>query len=235
MIRIDSRKGAAAARNVGIENSSGDFLLFSDDDILLCDDFVERAVQKLAELSADILGGRVIPPERARANERRRVFNWLTLRGYFDVDTGEAVELPFVSAVALWRRWIFESGVRFDEGYRGNGYREETSAQIFASRLGARIVYSPDLLAWHLRPKGRSGQWRGSRLWWYFWAVRNNYRFLKKEYGFLRDKWRLYYPWWVSWAAFCFSQLTVFVPDRLKWIIQKLTVSIARIFTERQL
>lgn len=229
-LRHKQRKGAPIARNSGIEASRGDLLLFSDDDVVLSSDFLSKAVVKMLTSDADIVGGRLIPVADYRSigrvepyyNTRREVFNWLTLRGQYFVNTGHDVEVPFVSAVGVWKKWIFEKGVRFDETYSGNGYREETSAQVDASKLGAQIIFVPELVAWHIRAERTGGQWRSSALWWYTWAIRNNIKFLRKNYPYLKYKWGLKHPWWISLLAFSFRETSVLLPEPAKRVLRGL-------------
>lgn len=230
-LRHSKRRGAAAARNTGLEAATGDLVLFSDDDILLDRSFLEKALRKLSESGADIIGGRVIPldslppllpgHEGASSGRKGSPVDWLALRGDWTVMTGSDMEVPFVSTVSLWRRWPFDRGVRFDQGFGGNGYREETSAQVSASRLGARIIYSPDLVAWHIgrRP---GGQWRKGKLWWYFWTLWNNWGFLRREYPFIRSRYGLRHPAVISFAALALRELQVFLPRALKNMLRGL-------------
>ena len=229
-LRHKQRKGAPSARNSGIEVSRGNLFLFSDDDIVLSSNFVSKAVTKILTSDVDIVGSRVIPVTDYHSIGRvdpyykisGEVFDWLTLRGRYFIDTGHDVELPFVTAVGMWKKWIFEKGARFDETYGGNGYREETSAQVDASRLGARILFMPELIAWHIRTERIGGQWRGSALWWYMWAIRNNYKFLRKNYSYLKQKWGLKYPWWISFLAFSFRETSVLLPEPAKQVLRRL-------------
>jgi glycosyltransferase involved in cell wall biosynthesis len=228
--RHPERRGAPSARNSAIRLSSGNLLLFSDDDVILDEEFVRKAAEKLSGSEGDIVGGRVVPVVSSEAigriepscDKRKNLFEWATLRGQFFVDTGRDVNVPFVSAVGLWKRWVFDKGVLFDETYGGNGYREETSAQIEASRIGARIVFSPELVAWHIRTERTGGQWRGSALWWYIWAVRNNTRFLRKNYRYIKGKWHLRYPMFLSLMLFACRITSVLVPAKVRRGVRKL-------------
>ena len=229
-LRHEQRRGAPAGRNSGIEASKGNLLLFSDDDVVLSDNFVSKAVTKMLASGADIVGSRIIPVADYRHvgrippcyNTKKEVFDWLTLRGHFFANPGRDVEVPFVSAVSMWKKWIFDRGTKFDEAYGGNGYREETSAQIDASKLGAKIMFMPKLVAWHIRMERAGGQWRGSTLWWYIWAIRNNLKFLRKNYQYLKHRWGLKYPWWISFLSFSFRETSVLLPEPAKQVLRKL-------------
>lgn len=48
LIHLQSNKGPGYARNIGIENSKGDWILFLDDDDVLAPDFIESCVQSIS-------------------------------------------------------------------------------------------------------------------------------------------------------------------------------------------
>ena len=73
-IRLDTgpNRGAAAARNLGIELSKGELVQFSDADDLLCPDKIQRQIEWVLKGAADIVftDGSTINP-RNRTEERR--------------------------------------------------------------------------------------------------------------------------------------------------------------------
>lgn len=229
-LRHPRRQGAPTARNTALEHVTGEAVLFTDDDVLIAPDFIEIALERLEALPADIVGGRMIlasefsevntdlrasPEGRVQA----KVFNYLALTADYTADTGQDVELPFVHTVSVWRRWVLDHGVRFDSSYGGNGYREESAAQLLARRLGARICHCPRMVFWHVRSIRTGGQHRGSKLWWYLWSLRNNWRFLRNHYAFLQHTFHLRAPWWVSFVALAVRLTSIFVPHSFKnWV-----------------
>ncbi|MHB1161663.1 MAG: glycosyltransferase family 2 protein, partial [Chloroflexota bacterium] len=80
--------------------------------------------------------------------------------------------------------------VSFDIGFEGNGWREESDFQVGALEAGYRLVHCPHTLGFHT-PGGvgrASGGSRGrSRLNYELWVMRNNARFLRKHWGYLRS------------------------------------------------
>lgn len=231
--RHATRQGAPAARNTALAHVTGEAVLFTDDDVLIAPDFIEIAIERLEALQADIVGGRMIPAsEFSEINtalrfspdggSRGRVFNYLAITADYTTDTGQDVELPFVHTVSVWRRWVLDNGVWFDSSYGGNGYREESAAQLLARGIGARIYHCPRMVFWHVRSVRTGGQHRGSRLWWYVWALRNNWRFLQKHYAFLQHTFHLRAPMWVSFVALAVRLTSTFVPSSLKNLIKRL-------------
>jgi glycosyltransferase involved in cell wall biosynthesis len=60
-IAHEKRRGAAAARNTGIKNSTGTWIAFLDDDVRVCKDWYGMLLEKLGSLPPDVVGmeGRV--------------------------------------------------------------------------------------------------------------------------------------------------------------------------------
>lgn len=56
LIKMELNRGASAARNIGIANSSGDLIAFHDSDDICVFDKVERQVKTLLELSDEYIG-----------------------------------------------------------------------------------------------------------------------------------------------------------------------------------
>ncbi len=87
------------------------------------------------------------------------------------------VRTPLLPAPALVRREL-ACELRFDEGYRGNAYREETDFFLRAWRGGAACLLTPRTYFWEPeryrggQPRSVSGEW---------WTLRNNWRFLRRH------------------------------------------------------
>ncbi len=100
-----TNKGLSAARNTGIENSTGEFLLFLDADDWLTPNSIERNVQHLLkdEKLAFVSGGhrKVFVDEKVEKKETREVtsdhYNWLLQGNYIGVP-----------AAVMFRRWAFD-------------------------------------------------------------------------------------------------------------------------------
>lgn len=201
IVETPVRLGAPAAKNAGLAECTGDEILTTDDDIELPDGMVARC--RADRPSGDgpmLVGPRVIylrdgeshtaALERAR-QETQPFFDMKKLILCPWAHPGEVTEYPFVTAVVLWPAGLFRQGLRFHEGYGGNGYREETDPQLMAAqKFGAKVYLAPDAYCFHLPPgiayARRGGQRRGGRLWFEYWVLKNNYVFLRRFSVYLK-------------------------------------------------
>jgi len=207
IIETDTRIGAPAAKNLGLDKCIGSEILTTDDDILLPDSMVANCRKFRPNHSGPVLiGPRVIylkdgekeGEALARAeNESRPYFDTRRLLLCPWANPGEVREYPFVTAIVLWPADLFQSGLRFYEGYGGNGYREETDPQLNAAmNFGAKIFLAHNAHCFHLPPEiayaKKGGQRRGGRLWFEYWVLRNNFVFLKRFAPYLKGKFKIH-------------------------------------------
>lgn len=199
-INNKTRMGAPAAKNLGLKCCTSDEILTTDDDIVLPDDVTSLCRQQRLKVGSNsIIGPRVIYLQDGeleasalhRSNQdTSEYFNRrsLTLVPWACAEDGRS--FPFVTAVALWPRSVFARGLRYYEGYGGNGYREETDPQLAAqSEFGCKVYLASNAYCFHLAPAiayaNRSGQRRGGVLWFEYWVARNNFIFLWRHGAFL--------------------------------------------------
>jgi glycosyltransferase involved in cell wall biosynthesis len=195
VLRSDERRGAPAAKNLGLEHCTSQEILTTDDDILLPKSMVAYCREERPQLTTPVIvGPRVIylkdgeseDAALARANQDTSAyFNYQSLILTPWVNTGTVQAFPFVTAVALWPAELFQRGLRYYEGYGGNGYREETDPQMAAcSDFAATVFLVPHAACFHLPPSlayaNRSGQRRGNRIWFEFWVHYNNFIFVNR-------------------------------------------------------
>lgn len=220
-VRLPQRVGAPAAKNAGLSHCTSDEVLTTDDDIQLAPDLVSRCRRdRPIESKPVIAGPRVIYLEDGETVEHARDRARKERAAYFDfkrltitpwANPERVTRYPFVTAVALWPRSLFADGLRFFEGYGGNGYREETDPQLSAqTEFGASVYLTPDAECFHLPSSvaysGRTGQRRGGVVWYEFWVLRNNAVFLKRFGPELRRQFKIN-PW-RSWASLAVSRVS---------------------------
>ncbi|TXG76609.1 glycosyltransferase [Patescibacteria group bacterium] len=213
VLRCDERLGAPAAKNLGLNHCTSQEILTTDDDILLPNSMVAFCREERPQLTTPVIvGPRVIylrdgeteEAALARANQdTSEFFNYrsLTLTPWVNTDTVQA--FPFVTAVALWPAELFKRGLRYYEGYGGNGYREETDPQLAAgSDYSALVFLAPHAVCFHLSPSmayaKRGGQRRGNRLWFEFWVHYNNAIFLARNRDAIKKLGLNGYSCWTS-------------------------------------
>lgn len=150
--------GTAIQRNVGIDMARGDFIAFVDDDIRLEPDFFERILEVYAEDDDRTIGGvaghQTTPdaPPRDGRRLRWKIYRFLRLftvfePGRYDYGSGYPVNrhlrdlhddllpLDFMGTqCAVWRREVFEGGLRFDPFFRDYGILEDAHFSLRAGR-----------------------------------------------------------------------------------------------------
>lgn len=137
---IEPEKGAAAARNRGVRETTAPVLLFIDADCLAAPDWL--AMARLVQPRADLIGGRVdvfdeTPPPRSGAEAFEAIFAF-NFRNYIEVQ-------GFTGAGNLvTRRDVFE-----DVGGFVNGVSEDRDWSMRAVAKGYRLIYEDGLVVSH--------------------------------------------------------------------------------------
>lgn len=178
------QQGSPAARNAGIAAAQGEWILMTEDDRFLPSDFVVTLLDAARANDAQVVGAPwlLIESEGAMSlaleQARKAAQPWIGLETSATVFPTDDLETPFINGIILARRDVFDT-VRYDESLRGNAWREETSLVLSAIEGGFRSVLTPRTASFQL------GQWEGGqrlpRLRYEAWAIRNNWRFLKRH------------------------------------------------------
>jgi glycosyltransferase involved in cell wall biosynthesis len=149
-------------RNLGIEDATGDVLVFLDDDVDIKPDLFARLEE--AYRDPDVVGatGRIVEPDSGRRGGRRSALRRLlpggghegtfTRYGYprylRDLDTSADVE--FMQGCFMSARRELAKQVLFDEELGGYALAEDEDFSYRLSRLG-RIRYLPEIVIHHRR------------------------------------------------------------------------------------
>jgi GT2 family glycosyltransferase len=191
VVALPTNRGVPAAKNVGTRAATSEWILLLDDDDQLSPDFLDNLLRVAETAGADIVG---VP--------------WLHLRQGESIDAaiartprshgGPALDRPSIFPVGVWqecywlpsnalyRRSIFDT-VSFDEGYIRNFYREESDFFVAAMRAGYKVVATSTAFS-YLCARSGGGIEHGAALKYEYWALRNNWRFLRKHGDWLRHK-----------------------------------------------
>jgi GT2 family glycosyltransferase len=187
--------GTAVQRNVGLDAARGAHVAFIDDDMLLEPDFFAAALAVLAgEGAADVaaVAGYITNQYfDAERSPRWRLFRRLGLfttyePGRYDFETGYPInrymqpphegtrEIDVMGTnCAVWRRAVFDAGVRFSPFFVGYGVVEDAHLALQARRRGWRILECGRARCVHNHSKrGRTNQRLVAR------RTAVNYRFL---------------------------------------------------------
>jgi len=148
--------GTAIQRNVGIDAASGDFIAFVDDDIRLEPDFFEVMMEAFWQDGKSRVGGMagyitnayLDPSKSSRWQWYRRLRLFTTYEpGQYDFGTGSPInrylqpphtglrKIDFMGAgCAVWRKAVFENGLRFSRFFTGYGILEDAHLALRAGR-----------------------------------------------------------------------------------------------------
>jgi GT2 family glycosyltransferase len=177
--------GLAAARNTGIERSTGEIIAFTDDDCAPEPDWVAELVRPFAEDGVAGVGGRTVP-----ASDAGLAFSYITarnplmplpavllntdpifrLRTYLRTGQGPTKELEtgtelysVTGANMAFRRRLLEALGGFDPRIRFGGEEEELCRRAHAADASVRFVYTARALVRHHFRPGLSDVLRRSR------------------------------------------------------------------------
>ncbi|HLH29962.1 MAG TPA: glycosyltransferase, partial [Terriglobia bacterium] len=143
-----SKKGAAATRNVGIQKASGEIILFIDDDIQAEPNLIEAHWNYHQQhSSSSIIGGLITP----WANSRNAFLRYLRDRGIFNPYSIACGPMDFsyyhTGNVSTARSVLLEVG-GFNEEFEMYGM-EDIELGYRLERHGSRMVHGPDAKAVH--------------------------------------------------------------------------------------
>jgi len=199
-IEHQQNRGSPAGRNTGVKHSSGRYILFGEDDVILADNYASQLLQCSKKTGADILGGRGIFPypdesfEEAIARADRfegDLINKRFLKGNYLKRVSDDVPIVFLHACVLAKKKLFGE-ISYDEEYRGNAYREESDFCVEAGERGYKVYFCPHSMFFHLPHKVIAGGQRSRGVLNYrYWVLKNTHRFLRKHYPYLKEELKL--------------------------------------------
>lgn len=153
---FEQQQGLSHARNQGISVAEGDFVVFTDDDVLPASDWLAVLVAGMREHHCDAAGGYIAPLWQAPPPPwlTERFYGFLALRT--DRDGPKHVcaphEMPFGASLAFARR-IFDTVGLFDPqlGRKGNVLAggEEIDVLMRIVEGGGRVMYLPQATVQH--------------------------------------------------------------------------------------
>jgi GT2 family glycosyltransferase len=188
-LRHRENRGSPAARNTGGAAATTEWVVFAEDDCRFPPDYAEVLRSTALCHDADVVGAPMVWPgpdgDVAAAVAAARAAS--TGAGGLDAVAGfpaTPVRTPLVPAPALVRRSVLTE-LKFDTGYRGNAYREETDFFVRAERAGYRCVLTGDTYFWE-PARYAGGQPRSLAAHW--WTLRNNWRFLRRHGAWLAER-----------------------------------------------
>ena len=159
---LETRQGLSHARNRGIDEAQGDWLVFLDDDAFVAPDYLSNLAQHLLTADFDAFGGRIVP--LFENGEPVWYSQWA--RGFVSaLDMGSEVvafsggKFPIGANMGISRRAIEQCGTfnpqlgRTEKKLLGG---EEKDVFLRIMSAGMKVVYLPDIAVQHCIPASRT-------------------------------------------------------------------------------
>ena len=157
--------GLPGARNVGVDASRSDFVLFGEDDVELSEGHIEALLSERSRLGADLIAGRLVQQlsdESMEAAFARAEASGAPLfsRRLMTVDTSvlrEATQVPCAHAIMMAPRELLLQ-FRFSTRIGGPSFmREDQEMQLCLRRNGFKLWVTPAARALHLAKATTAG------------------------------------------------------------------------------
>lgn len=202
-IRQSRNMRQPAAKNRGLEEVGTDWVYFGDDDSILYQDSIERLYNTCMEYGVEACGAiayymtpgeeqlsldEFIKQHQVYTNKVKDIVDITTMHARFIYSVHQPIEVPFCQACLLMKAEIAKT-VTFDPLYTGNAYREETDFILRCTAKGAKIMYDSRAVQINLPSTMTTGGARNKSVWKYKRdMIINNWRFLKKNYPFMKKR-----------------------------------------------
>jgi GT2 family glycosyltransferase len=189
-----SPPGLTHARNAGLAGTTGDLVVFVDDDELVEPGFLSAHLQAaLTHPGAAGVVGRILSRREGRMTSTHRAIGQIRLTGFvdthFESEDDSAVLVPITPMGgnmsyrrAAMDRWFGPAW--FDEALGGSAYREETSLAVEIFRRGGYLVFAPRASLYH-RESSEGGSLNQDRK-----SLERRIEHQSLEYRFLRRFYR---------------------------------------------
>ena len=137
--------GAAAARNLGVEEAKGDTIVFIDSDLVVTPVFLQSHAESLKQGQQEL------------GNDKLFTYGRVINTANFDDPTSEPYKITDFSAayfatgnVAIARHWLLKAGL-FDLGFKQYGW-EDLELGVRLKNLGLKLIKCPDAVGYHWHP-----------------------------------------------------------------------------------
>jgi GT2 family glycosyltransferase len=185
------RRGSVRARNqvldIARENLANDVLVLYDDDYIYPGDkTLVNALQWLRNDSVGIVGGRVVNLRRRKVdpdftlNVPHLADTLTRITSFIILNTKHGPrEVEYTTPLMMMNTKVLSKGIRYDEGYGGTGYREESDLQRQVRELGYKIIFEPKFYTYHLAVEQGGNRYSDleDRM---YWKWRNHTYFMNK-------------------------------------------------------
>lgn len=145
VIRLDLHKGAAKARNIGMDNASGEYVLFLDSDDVYDKSMIDKMYSRVTQFSADIgICSYTTFDSKTKTIKGKKLFK---TRKKIVNSTFSFVDLEEQSLINGWstapqnkiyrRKFLFDNSLRFQDLQSSN----DVYFTVMSAMLAQKIVY----------------------------------------------------------------------------------------------
>ena len=161
----ESKQGHTVCRNRAIESARGDLILWTDDDVIAAEDWLERYLYFVKDDPGSSFWGSVIEPKFPTGMPRWIAENWNELKGCFaDRNLGtesvsfNAGKLPYGANFGILTEVQKQYPFNSSFGRRGHAVMGEDEFDLFRRLLidGHSGAWIPQAKIWHQIPSSRS-------------------------------------------------------------------------------
>ena len=158
---FEKQQGLSFSRNSGISNANGEIIAFTDDDVIVDENWIRNIGRMFENKDVACVGGKILPVwEKPCPNwlKGELLFNYLALCDLGE-ETIKLVRPTIWGANLSIRTSIFEKYGVFDTNYGHTGEKlyggEETNYLMSLMEAGEGIFYCPNILVHHCIPGHR--------------------------------------------------------------------------------
>ncbi|MGK7926039.1 MAG: glycosyltransferase family 2 protein [Spirulina sp.] len=143
--RSQKHQGPAAARNLGVETSRGDTIIFIDSDLVVTENFLQAHADRL------------LRGYQEHQSDRIFTYGWVINTCNFDNPTSEPYKITDFSAayfatgnVAIAKKWLLKAGL-FDTSFQLYGW-EDLELGVRLKKFGLKLLKCPEAVGYHWHP-----------------------------------------------------------------------------------
>ncbi len=175
------------ARNRGLKESSGEIVIFFDDDVELLPGCLEAHLANYADPAVAGVGGRVVSVTNVEDPVKERVdvigevdANGRLHGGYNYNSLGRLEQRTTPRGCNMsYRRTILDRLGGFDEKFTGNAFREETDMALRALAAGGKLVFDPKAGIKHFLWTGGGSRAKPKKKWYLDFFYNNAYFYFR--------------------------------------------------------
>jgi glycosyltransferase involved in cell wall biosynthesis len=147
VINLSADHGRSIARNTGVRSSTGEILIFLDDDMTVVEDFIEQHIRTHTDPRNAVIGNVLSAPEHARDPLAR----YIERQGVKKRRPGQplAPRCFRTGNGSVARQMFYDAGM-FDESFRT--YGEDLDLGMRLSYQGAIFVYAEGAISYNNQP-----------------------------------------------------------------------------------